>query len=91
MAPPSPPRGRELERDQFALLILAAESKVGVKGVSSLALRLLWDVLSPAVGYPWLSSNEITRAIRGMEGSSYEKGGTANKAFERGMIGGQNE
>jgi hypothetical protein len=35
-----------------------------------------------------LSSNEITRAIRGMEGSSYEKGGTANfEAFESGMIG----
>jgi hypothetical protein len=47
--PPPPPRGRELERDQFALLILAAESKVGVEGVSPLTLRLLWDVLSPAV------------------------------------------
>jgi hypothetical protein len=35
-----------------------------------------------------LSSNEITRAIRGMVGSSYEKGGAANfEAFERGMIG----
>ncbi len=35
-----------------------------------------------------MSSNEITRAIRGMEGSSYEKGGAANfVAFERGMIG----
>ena len=61
---------------------------MGVEGVSPLALRLLWDVLSPAVGYPRLSSNEITRAIRGMEGSSYKKGGAANfKAFERGMIG----
>ncbi len=40
------------------------------------------------MGYPRLSSNEITRAIRGMEGSSYEKGGAANlEAFERGMIG----
>ncbi len=34
-----------------------------------------------------MSSNEITRAIRGMEGSSYEKGGAANfEAFKRGMI-----
>ncbi len=65
------------------------ESKVGVEGVSPLALRSLWDVLSSAVGYPQLSSNEISRAIRGMEGSSYEKGGAANiEAFERGMIGG---
>ena len=77
-----------MERDRFASLILAAESKVGVEGVSPLALRSLWDVLSPAVGYPRLSSNEITRAIRGMEGSSYEKGCAANfEAFERGMIG----
>ncbi len=77
-----------MERDRFASLILAVESKVGVEGVSPLALRSLWDVLSPAVGYPRLSSNEITRAIRGMEGSSYEKGGAANfEAFERGTIG----
>ncbi len=35
-----------------------------------------------------MSSNEITRAIRGMEGSSYKKGGAANfEAFKRGMIG----
>ncbi len=35
-----------------------------------------------------MSLNEITRAIRGMEGSSYEKGGAANfEAFKRGMIG----
>ncbi len=75
-------------RDQFGLVLVAAESKVGVEGVSPLALRSLWDVLSPAVGYPWLSSNEITRATRGMEGSSYEKGGAANfEAFKRGMIG----
>ncbi len=88
VAPPLPPCDRELERDRFASLILAAESKVGVKGVSPLALRSLWDVLSPAVGYPRLSSNEITRAIGGMEGSSYEKGGAANfKAFKREMIG----
>ncbi len=88
VASPPPPRGRELGRDRFASLILAAESKVGVEGVSPLALHLLWDVLSPAVGYPRLSSNEIMRAIRGMEGSSYKKGGVANfEAFKRGMIG----
>ncbi len=35
-----------------------------------------------------MSSNEIMRVIRGMEGSSYEKGGTTNfEAFKRGMIG----
>ncbi len=34
-----------------------------------------------------MSLNEITRAIRGMEGSLYEKGGAANfEAFEKGMI-----
>jgi hypothetical protein len=61
---------------------------VGVEGVLPLALHLLWDVLSPAVRYPRLSSNEITRVIRGMEDSLYEKGGAANfKAFKRGMIG----
>ena len=70
------------------MLILAAESKVAVEGVSPLALHLLWNVLSPTVGYPRLSSNEITRAIGGMEGSSYKKGGAANfEAFEREMIG----
>ncbi len=88
MAPPPPPRGGEWAGDRFASLILAAESKVGVEGVSPLTLRLLWDILSPAVRYPRLSSNKITRGIRGMVGSSYKKGGAANfEAFERGMIG----
>ncbi|KAL3789384.1 hypothetical protein ACHAW5_010179 [Stephanodiscus triporus] len=56
-------------------------------GISQLALKSLWDVLSPVAGYPRLSSSDVSRAIRGLEGSEYGMGGAANyDAFARGMI-----
>jgi hypothetical protein len=42
-----------------------------------LAIQALWNILSPSVGYPRLSSTEIIRAIKGMNGAVYEMGGAA--------------
>lgn len=72
---PDPPKA--VERNDFAKLL-------GEPNVSPLALRSLWNALSPSAGYPRLTSNEIVRAIKGMEGSEYDKGGAANyKTFEQ--------
>ena len=65
----SPPR--EIERDELAILL-------GESTLSSLALQSLWNVISPSPGYPRLSLTEITRAIKGMEGSAYDMGGAVN-------------
>jgi hypothetical protein len=72
---------KEIERDEFATLLLLDESTV-----SPLALQSLWTVISPSAGYPKLSLTEITRAINGMEGSSYDMGGAVTyNVFETNM------
>jgi len=72
---------KEIERDELATLLLLGESTI-----SPLALQSLWNVISPSAGYPKLSLTEITRAIKGMEGSAYEMGGAVNyNVFETNM------
>jgi hypothetical protein len=72
---------KEIERDELATLLLLGDSTL-----SPLALQSLWNVISPSAGYPKLSLTEITRAIKGMEGSAYEMGGAVNyNVFETNM------
>jgi hypothetical protein len=89
-------RRMAVEWDIFPSLILSASSKV-MEGrrerdddefvPSPLALKSLWHVLSPALGYPRVSSNDVSSSIRGMAGSDYAMGGAVNYAsFERCMI-----
>jgi len=65
---------KEVERKEFTTLLeqqLSSSSSV----VSPLAIQALWNTLSPSVGYPRLTSTEIIRAIKGMEGAKSEMGG----------------
>jgi len=58
---------KEIERKEFRTLLEQQSN------VSPLAIQALWNILSPSVGYPRLTSTEITRAIKGM--GVYDMGG----------------
>ena len=63
------------------------EKLLGEPDVGELAMQSLWTVLSPSAGYPRLSSTEIVRAIKGMEGAQYEKGGAVDySSFSTAML-----
>ena len=96
---PSSEDKKEVEKEEFLSLLVkaAAQSKTAadegetvgtaISEVSPLAIQALWTILSPSAGYPRLSSNEIVRAIKGMDGSMYDKGGAINyKVFEKSML-----
>jgi len=63
---------KEVERKEFTTLL---EQQLSSSSVSPLAIQALWNTLSPSVGYPRLTSTEIIRAIKGMEGAKSEMGG----------------
>lgn len=63
---------KEVERKEFTTLL---EQQLSSSSVSPLAIQSLWNILSPSVGYPRLSSTEIIRAIKGMDGAKSEMGG----------------
>lgn len=63
---------KEVERKEFTTLL---EELLSSSSVSPLAIQSLWNILSPSVGYPRLSSTEIIRAIKGMEGAKSDMGG----------------
>lgn len=46
--------------------------------ISNEAIDALWVTLSPSVGYPRLKSNEVIRAIKGIEGSISNMGGAVD-------------
>ena len=93
---------KEVERSEFSSLLLRAyrsredgkvdgdvhdEADEEMTGVSPLAMQALWTILSPSAGYPRLSSTEIIRAIKGMDGSMYDKGGAVDYvAFSKNMM-----
>mmetsp|Transcript_17374 Transcript_17374/g.34662 ORF Transcript_17374/g.34662 Transcript_17374/m.34662 type:complete len:305 (+) Transcript_17374:32-946(+) len=64
---------KEVERKEFTTLL--EEQQLSSSSVSPLAIQALWNTLSPSVGYPRLTSTEIIRAIKGMEGAKSEMGG----------------
>jgi hypothetical protein len=66
-----PSSKKEIERNEFTTLLEQQSNN----DVSPLAIQALWNILSPSVGYPRLTSTEITRAIKGMEGAVYDMGG----------------
>ncbi|KAL7491495.1 hypothetical protein ACHAWT_000826 [Skeletonema menzelii] len=66
----------EVERKEFTTLLEQQLSS----SVSPLAIQSLWNTLSPSVGYPRLTSTEIIRAIKGMEGAKSEMGGAVTFA-----------
>jgi len=74
-------QSKEVERTQFVASLLEEPE------TSPLAIQSLWNLLSPSPGYPRLSSTEITRAIKGMEGSMHAKGGAVDyTSFEKSMM-----
>lgn len=73
---------KEIERKEFTSILEQQEGNI-----SPLAIQALWNILSPSVGYPRLSSTEIIRAIKGMEGAVYEMGGAATyDAFAKNLL-----
>jgi len=64
---------KEVERKEFTTLL--EQQLSSSSSVSPLAIQALWNTLSPSVGYPRLTSTEIIRAIKGMEGAKSEMGG----------------
>mmetsp|Transcript_2349 Transcript_2349/g.5068 ORF Transcript_2349/g.5068 Transcript_2349/m.5068 type:complete len:305 (+) Transcript_2349:107-1021(+) len=80
-----PDGAKEVARDDFANLLARC---LGTElGVSDTAISALWTALSPSAGYPKLSTTEIIRAIKGMDGSMYELGGAVDyDIFERAML-----
>ncbi|KAL3797086.1 hypothetical protein HJC23_000424 [Cyclotella cryptica] len=75
----------ELERNQLETTLLSHNMRNnseedGRRMVSPLAIKALWNTLSPSVGYPRLTSTEVVRAIRGMDGARYEMGGAVDYA-----------
>jgi len=62
---------KDIERKEFTTLLDQQLST----SISPLAIQSLWNILSPSVGYPRLSSTEIIRAIKGMDGAKSEMGG----------------
>mmetsp|Transcript_21446 Transcript_21446/g.32758 ORF Transcript_21446/g.32758 Transcript_21446/m.32758 type:complete len:306 (+) Transcript_21446:57-974(+) len=64
---------KEVERKEFTTLL--EQQLSSSSSVSPLAIQALWNILSPSVGYPRLTSTEIIRAIKGMEGAKSEMGG----------------
>lgn len=80
-----PDGAKEVARGDFANLL--AKCFGTELGVSDTAISALWTALSPSAGYPKLSTTEITRAIKGMDGSMYELGGAVDyDIFERAMV-----
>lgn len=66
---------KEVERKEFTTLL---DQHLSSSSVSPLAIQSLWNILSPSVGYPRLSSTEIIRAIKGMEGAKSAMGGAVS-------------
>ncbi|KAK1739293.1 hypothetical protein QTG54_009836 [Skeletonema marinoi] len=64
---------KEVERKEFTTFL--EQQLSSSSSVSPLAIQALWNTLSPSVGYPRLTSTEIIRAIKGMEGAKSEMGG----------------
>ena len=64
---------KEVERKEFTSLLLGPNVNATI--TSPLVIQALWNILSPSIGYPRLSSTEIIRAIKGMNGSIYDMGG----------------
>jgi hypothetical protein len=74
---------KEVERKEFTTLLEQQLSS----SVSPLAIQSLWNTLSPSVGYPRLTSTEIIRAIKGMEGSKSEMGGAVTfETFAKSLV-----
>jgi len=70
----------ELERDELASIVSQAD-------VSDMAIHALWVTLSPSAGYPRLTSTEVLRAIKGMDGADSEMGGAVDYAsFHKAML-----
>lgn len=73
---------KELEREEFTTLL-----EKQLKNVSPLAVQALWNTLSPSVGYPRLTSTEIIRAIKGMDGAKSDMGGAVTyDTFAKNLI-----
>lgn len=69
----------ELEKNDLASKISA--------DVSEEAISALWVALSPSVGYPRLKTNEVIRAIKGIEGAKSEMGGAIEySSFHKAML-----
>lgn len=74
----------ELDKNRLETVLLQ-DTNNGM--FSSLALKALWDALSPSAGYPRLTSTEIVRAIKGTEGASYQMGGAVDYvSFRKAMV-----
>ena len=74
-------QSKEVEQTKFVASLLEEPD------TSPLAIKSLWSVLSPSAGCPRLSSTEIIRAIKGLEGSMHDKGGAVDyTAFEKSMM-----
>ena len=80
---------KELEREEFTTLLKQQLlSSNNNDDVSPLAIQALWNTLSPSAGYPRLTSTEIIRAIKGMDGAkSSEMGGAITfDVFARNLL-----
>ncbi|KAL7508680.1 hypothetical protein ACHAXN_005772 [Cyclotella atomus] len=70
----------EIEKNDLSYILLEAD-------VSNEAMDALWVTISPSIGYPRLKTNEVIRAIKGIEGSNANMGGAVDYAsFHKAML-----
>jgi hypothetical protein len=88
--------GEKIHTSTWSKLLFSANNELEKDGLSSIlntndvsneALQALWVTLSPSVGYPRLKSNEVIRAIKGIDGANSEMGGAVDyTSFRNAML-----